>query len=187
MESLFAVTDQLVKLSDESKRAFAKKLHRLELPKGHVLIAENSICNQFYFIEKGLTRTFYYLDGRDITDWISMENSFAFSLISFITRQPDRRSIELLEPSVLLAMSYGDVELLCEKFHDIEHLFRSLISMGAVQVQQRFDDVHFVPAPERYRKLIQFSPSVVKRVPLSMIASFLGMSPENLSRIRAQL
>jgi len=162
-------------------------LQRLELPKGHALLRPGAVCHYFYFIEQGLTRTWYIKDGKDITDWLSAENSFAVSIVSFLTGQPDIRGIELLEPSVLWAISRNDLESLYARYHDIEHMGRMILSGGLIQMQQRFDDLHFATALQRYRKLIDTNPSFVNRVPLGMIATYLGITQETLSRIRSQL
>lgn len=187
MERFFQTLSQFSRLSEESKDALASCLKRLELPKGHTIIKRDTVCNHTYFIESGLTRTYYLKDGKDVTDWISDEDSFACSIISFISRKPDRRAIELLEPSVLLALHYNDLEKLSEKHHDIEHLFRQLVSFGLVQLQQKFDDLHFATALQRYQTLMTNHPSFIQRVPLGMIASYLGITQETLSRIRSQV
>jgi CRP-like cAMP-binding protein len=187
MEAFFAVLSQFIYLSLESKEALATAVKKLELPKGHVLVKEGTVCNYLYLVEKGLTRTYYFKDGKDITDWISAENSFACSIVSFITRKPDRRIIELLEPSILYAVSYDKLEELYSRFHEIERLGRLLVSAGMVQVQQKFDDQHFETATERYQTLMKNSPSLILRVPLGMIASYLGITQETLSRIRSQV
>ncbi len=85
MEKFFQAVSQFNNLSANSKQELSACLKRLELPKGHTLIKQDSVCNFVYFIDSGLTRTFYIKDGKDITDWISAENSFACSIISFIT------------------------------------------------------------------------------------------------------
>src|SRR6185295_19584374 len=151
-------------------------LQKMELPKGHSLLRPSGVCQYLYFIEEGLTRTFYIKEGKDVTDWISTENSFAVSIISFLTRQPDIRGIELLEPSVLWALSWQDLENLYKQYHEIERLGRLLLSFGIIQVQQRFDELHFSSARERYQQLIHLHPSLINRVPLGMIASYLGIS-----------
>jgi CRP-like cAMP-binding protein len=111
---------------------------------------------------------------------------FACSIISFLTRQPDRRGIELLEDSVLWGMHHDELEQLYKHHHDIERLGRLLVSFGLIQLQQRFDDLHFATAAQRYRTLMDTNPSFIQRVPLGMIASYLGITQETLSRIRAQ-
>jgi CRP-like cAMP-binding protein len=187
MDSFFQAISLLTSLTTESKQAIALVLKKRELPKGHVLVKQNTVCNYVYFIEKGLTRTFYYKDGKDVTDWISAENSFAVSIISFITRQSDRRIIELLEPSILWAFHYNDFEKLCSQYHDIERLGRHLAYAGMIQMQRKFDDLHFATALERYKTLMETNPTFIQRVPLGIIASYLGVTQETLSRIRSQI
>src|SRR3569833_1567225 len=117
MKAFIEALKQISPLSDTAIDDFSAAIEEEELPKGHLLIKAGTVCNYIYFIESGLSRTFYYKDGKDVTDWISAENDFACSVISFITRKPDRRIIELLEPSVLYARSYDDGEKLCAAHH----------------------------------------------------------------------
>lgn len=186
MDAFFTLVSQYISLSPESREAFVAILKEMELPKGHVLVKPDSTCRYVYFIEKGLTRTFYYKDGKDVTDWFSAENMFACSIISFLTRTPDRRGIELLEDSVLWAIHHDDLEKLYDQYHDIERFGRLLVSNGIIQVQQRFDDLHFATAAERYHTLMNTHPDFIQRIPLGMIASYLGITQETLSRIRAK-
>jgi CRP-like cAMP-binding protein len=121
-----------------------------------------------------------------VTDWISPENSFACSIVSFISRKPDRRNIEVLEPSVLYTLSHDDLEKLCKDYHEIERLFRLLVASGLVELQKKFDDLHFASASQRYQVLMKNNPDFILRVPLGMIASYLGITQETLSRVRSQ-
>lgn len=186
MERFFEIVSQLNRLTADGREVLSAILKRYELPKGHILVRQHTVCNYLYFIESGLTRTYYYNDGKDITDWLSPEDTFACSIVSYISRKPDRRQIELLEPSILWALQYNEMEQLCAKYHEIETMIRRLISMGMIQLQQRFDDLHFATAMQRYQKLMSDHPSLIQRVPLGMIASYLGITQETLSRIRSQ-
>ncbi len=187
MDKFFKMVFQFTSLSEDSKQAFSTILKKLELPKGRTLIRANTICENAYFIEQGLARTYYYKKGKDVTDWLAAENSFVVSIVSFLTQQPDRRIVELLEPSLLWAIPYKKLEDLYNRYHEIERFGRLLVSHGLVLVQQRFDDLHFASALERYKKMLQQNPSFIERVPLSMIASYLGISQETLSRIRSKI
>ena len=186
MTSFFTYVTSFTRLSDAAEGALASALERLDLPKGHQLLRPGAVCHYLYFIEKGLTRTWYTKEGKDVTDWISTENTIAVSIISFLTHQPDRRGIQLLEDSTLWAISYTQLEKLYLEYPDIDRLGRLFLSQGIIQLQQRFDDLHFATAHERYQRLISGNPSLLNRVPLGMIASWLGITQETLSRIRAQ-
>lgn len=186
MESFFTEISKLVTLDDAAKEAFSRIMYYHEYPKGHVLVKPNSVCNYIYFIDEGLTRTFYEKDGKDVTDWLSPENTFAVSILSFITRRPDRRGIETLENTRLWSMQYYEMEELYRQHHTIERMGRLIVSFGITRLQQRFDDLHFSSALDRYAKMMETTPSLLQRTPLNMIASYLGISQETLSRIRAQ-
>lgn len=173
-------------LSEESKAMLSAILVRHELPRGRTLIKPNTTCDQVYFIEQGLARTYYIKEGKDVTDWLAAEGDFVVSVISFLTHQPDRRAVELLETSILWSLSYHGLEQLYQQSHEIERLGRLLVSTGLILVQQRFDDLHFSNAAQRYKHLLARNPSIINRVPLSYVASYLGISQETLSRIRAR-
>jgi CRP-like cAMP-binding protein len=187
MNNFLNVLNSITTLSAEARRGLSAILKRIELPKGNTLVKQDTVCHYLYFIESGLTRTYYIKDGKDVTDWISAENSFACSIISFITRKPDRRIIETLEPSILWALQHDELENLCAAHHEIERFVRHLLAMGLVQLQHKFDDLHFASALERYQTLMTANPTFIQRVPLGMIASYLGITQETLSRIRSQI
>lgn len=187
MDDLFRVLDQIYPLSSESKQAFSAITKTRKLPKGYTLLHPGAVCNHLFFIQQGLTRTFYLKDDKDVTDWISFENTFAVSTISFIMRVPDRRGIELLEDSTIVEIPYYELEQLYRTYHDIETLGRRWSNFGIVQLQYRFDDLHFATATERYKNFIDRNPTALQRVPLGIVASFLGITQETLSRIRAQI
>ena len=106
------------------------------------------------------------------------------SILSFLTRKTDRRIIELLEDSEIWALGFDDLENLCRSHHDIEHLARRLAESGVVQLQQRFDALQFSNAGTRDKTLLETHPDYINRVPLGMLASFLGITQETLSRVR---
>ena len=83
-------------------------------------------------------------------------------------------------------MQYYEIEELCKQHHEIERMGRFIVSFGLTQLQKRFDDLHFASALERYNNLMQTAPTLIQRTPLNYIASYLGITQETLSRMRAQ-
>lgn len=187
MESFFNILSGTIRLTPESRDALSAIARVKEVGKGTLLVREGSVCPYVYYIERGLTRTFYDKEGKDITDWISMDGDFAVSIVSFLTGMPDRRGIETLEPCLLYAFHHDDLERLYDRYHPLERLGRMLVSQGLIQMQQRFDALHFATARERYARLLAEKPDLLLRVPLGILASFLGITQETLSRIRSQV
>jgi len=186
MESFFNEIGRFMNVSAESRAALTAIMETKMFHRGDSVLKPNSVCNYFHFVESGLLRTYYLKDGKDVTDWLSPENSFSCSIVSFISRQPDRRGIEALEDTLVWSIAHDKLEALYQEYHEIERLGRMLYGSGVIQVQQRFDDLHFSSALDRYTKLMQMNPTLIQRTPLGMIASYLGITQPTLSRIRAQ-
>ncbi|MDR3022969.1 Crp/Fnr family transcriptional regulator [Chryseobacterium sp.] len=175
-----------VSLSLEGMMAIFTKLHKEELPKNNILVKPGHICRHIYFIEKGAARIFYYKDEKDVTDGFRGEETLLLSIISFIRQKPDKRGIELLDDCVLWKLSYDDLEELSEKFPDIQYLYRMIMSSVLIMTQNRIDRMLFQTAEERYDDFIKSHPRAAELLTLGMIASFLGITQETLSRIRSK-
>ena len=176
-----------VKLSPESRTKLLSLMKKEHLPKGHVLVPVGGICSSVYYLERGLTRVFYLKDGKEITEDFNAENSFTCSITGHITKKPDGRQIELLEPSIVWSLPYVELEKLYDGHHDIERLGRYLISQELADMHKRLTAIQFMSAQERYNTFITEYPSLLQRVPLGMISSYLGITQETLSRIRAKV
>ncbi|TXJ26054.1 MAG: Crp/Fnr family transcriptional regulator [Chitinophagaceae bacterium] len=157
------------------------------LSKNEFLLTEGKICRHLYFMEQGALRGFYNLDGKEITYWFAFEGDFVTSFHSFTTQQPAVENIQLLEGSVLWAISKETLMDLFNRFHEIERLVRIAYERYYVRLEERFVNAQFRTAAERYEQLIQQTPHIIERIPLGQIASYLGISQETLSRIRSRL
>ncbi|OYQ36130.1 hypothetical protein CHU92_10095 [Flavobacterium cyanobacteriorum] len=185
--SFFDIISPYVKLGPESRSTLLSHMRREELPKGHVLVPAGGICCSVYYIEKGLTRRFYIKDGKEVIEDFKTEKSFACSMNGYITKKADGRQIELLEGSIIWSLPYAKLEQLYDRYHDIERLGRHLITQELVDMHRRLQDLQFVTAPERYQNFVDTYPTLMQRVPLGMISSYLGVTQETLSRIRAKV
>lgn len=185
--SFFDSIFPFVKLSSESRQILLSNMTKLSLPKSHVLVPVGGICKSVFYLEKGLTRTFYLKDGKEVTERFCAENSFTCSMAGYLTNTPDGRQIELLEPSIVWTMPYETLEKLYDEHHEIERLGRHIITNDVIELQNRLSGLQFKTAEERYLNLINSTPSLFQRVPLGIISSYLGITQETLSRIRSKV
>lgn len=180
-----AIINQYSVISDETFLELEKHFQILTLPKGHQLVKEGQYSDKLFLILKGSAKAFYLKDGKTITDWFAFENDFICAINSYFLFIPSPHYIELLEESTLLLLHRDNMLKLCDQFHEIERLARISITKTMLQIQQRIVALQFETASQRYQNLTSIYPDIELRVPLGDIASFLGITQETLSRIRA--
>lgn len=173
-------------LGDEAQQALHSALEEKVFAKNEFLVAEGKRCRHLYFLERGALRGFYNLEGKEVTHWFAFAPEFVTSFHSFITGQPAVESVQLLEGSVLWAISKESLTQLMNAHHEIERLVRIAYETYYIRLEERFVNAQFKTAAERYQNLLEQSPHIVERVPLGHIASYLGISQETLSRIRGK-
>ncbi|MDR6341919.1 CRP-like cAMP-binding protein [Filimonas zeae] len=187
MDQLFAHLKNFYHLSREAQIALQECFQQITLPRNEFLIREGKTCRHMFFLEQGCLRGYYNLDGKEITHWFGFENDFITSFHSFITHQPAVESIQLMEAGTLWAISKEALTGLYDRHHEIERLVRIVYEKYYIRLEERYVNAQFKTATERYEELLQQSPHIIERVPLGYIASYLGISQETLSRIRARL
>ena len=153
--------------------------------KDYFLLREHTVSDYIYFIEKGIARIYYYKNGKEITEWIAMDEQFFLSITSFFQRTPTHLIIQTIEKSDVYGIHHNDFMSLAEQYHDVERLLRKMVTASLILSQVRMDSIQFETAHQRYDRLLKNTPEIIQRVPLSYIASFLGVTLETLSRIRS--
>lgn len=159
---------------------------QMNFPKGSILLNQGDICQHIYFLEKGFARGFFYQDGKDITAWFAMEKDVATPLYSFVTQKPSFESVEILESSVLYAISHENLQQLYRQYPEFNLIGRVLTEKYYVDLMARTMSFQFQTATERYQHLFAHQPQLLQRASLGHIASYLGISQETLSRIRTK-
>lgn len=185
MEALEKAINRISLLSPEVMNEYLDVWQHWSVPKEYFLVREKEVADYIFFIKKGIARIYYYKNDKEITEWIAMDEQFFLSITSFFNRVPSHLIIQTLEASEVYGIHYNDFMRLADKYHEVERLLRKLVTGSLILSQIRMDSIQFETAQQRYERLLQTSPHIIQRVPLSYIASFLGVTLETLSRIRS--
>lgn len=180
-----AINSRYPDMSLAGRKLIEDVVVRKEFKKGELLLKEGQVSHNFVFVGKGMIRQFYYKNGKDITEHFSYEGCIAVCLESTLRQVPTRLMIEALEDCIVYLLPYDKLMLLSEKSWEINLLYRKILEFSLIVSQVKADAWRFETAHERYQRLMDTHPEVIKRAPLSHIASFLLMTPETLSRVRA--
>lgn len=172
-------------LSKDVLKTFAEILIPEKYKKGERILDEGQVCDSLYFIDKGMTRQFYFKYDKDLTEHIGYEDSIIICLESYINEEPTKLMIEALEPTIAWKINKHDIVRLASINSEIGTLYRRVFENSLITSQRKADTLRFEPANERYNKLMQQHPEILKRAPLIYIASLLQMTPETLSRVRS--
>lgn len=180
-----AINSRYPEMLNEGRKQLEQILVRKEFAKGELLLKEGQVSQNMVIVGKGMIRQFYYKNGKDITEHFSYEGCVAVCLESTIKKVPTRLMIEALEDSIVYFLPYDKLLHLAEVSWEINMFYRKLLEYSLIVSQVKADGWRFETAHERYNRLITTHPEVIKRAPLSHIASYLLMTPETLSRVRA--
>jgi CRP-like cAMP-binding protein len=186
VEKLAQAIERISPLEAESRSDFLAAWKLWQVPKDQVLLRQHTISDYIYYIEKGVARIYYIKHDKEVTEWIALEDQFFLSITSFFNRTPSHLVIQTLQPSMVYGIHHDQFMKLANQYHDVERLLRRMVTSSLILSQERMMSIQFETAQQRYQKLLQHSPQIIQQVPLSYIASFLGITLETLSRIRAQ-
>lgn len=171
-------------LNSTAIQAIERKLSILELPKKTLLLKTGNVCHHLYYIEKGLARNYSEDQNKIYTNDLVLEGELLVSFSSFVSRKPSLENIELLEDCTLNALHYDDLQQLYLDFPELEHIGRKIAEYHYNSLAVKTYQLRFYSSAQRYQYLFDHKIEIIKRAPLGVIASYLGMTIENLSRIR---
>lgn len=177
-----------VKLADEEWAEMRQHLKERTFKKGTFLCRNGQVEQYLSIIIEGTCRGFYSnKDGEEISVGFMFPNDFVSAYYSFLTKRPSLMAIQALSTVTIISISNTDLNNLCDKYKSAERIGR----LNAERIYRRKEEREIalltMSATERYVDLINRSPKLLQKIPLKYIASYLGIKPESLSRIRKQL
>lgn len=179
------VNRRFPEMSIESRKLLASIITRKDMEKGEILLKEGQVSRNFVVVAKGMVRQFYYKNGKDVTEHFSYEGDIVICIESVLLQEPTRLMIEALEAGTLYLIPADEFLKLSKSSWEINFFYRKMLEYSLIVSQKKADSWRFETARERYLRLMETQPEVIKRAPLAHIASYLLMTPETLSRVRA--
>ena len=179
------VNSRFPEMSIEGRRQIESILIREEFPKGAIALNEGEVAHEIVFVGKGMLRQYYYKNGKEVTEHFSYEGCILMCIESLLKQEPTHLMAEALEPAVVYMLPYDVLQKLLEQSKEINAFYRKVLEYSLIVSQIKADSWRFETARERYNLLLHHHPEIIKRAPLSHIASYLLMTPETLSRVRS--
>lgn len=162
-------------------------MSEIQYPKGFHILEAGRVETSVFFIGKGIARAYIPNDGREITFWIGREGAALVSLRSYVSGECGYETVELLEDSVLYRLDRDDLYDMFEQDIHIANWGRKFAEREFLATEEKMIPLLFTTASERYEVLLRNNPELLQRIPLEHLASYLGITPVSLSRIRAKV
>jgi CRP-like cAMP-binding protein len=187
-EKLKESIQEHVSLTDEEWELCKNNFRPKRMLKRQFLLQEGDVCRELAFVEKGALYS-YTVDSKGNQHVIrfAFDGWWMANLQSFFTGNPTTLNIEVLEDSELLMLDRKNHKKLLDEIPAYERYHRIILQNAYVALQQRAENALGLTAEEKYARLIEQNPEFLNRVPLNLVASYLGVSPETLSRVRSNL
>lgn len=179
--------EKMVTLTEEEWNAFEPCLQTRTLKKGDHFLLQGEVCRHIGFVASGFMRLYYLSNGQDITKSINFENTFCGSYASFISGEEARFNVVAMEPSTLVSFHRNDLFALYDRYPNWQKMGRMSIERTFVNIERREASLLLDSPEQRYLHILEQDPILLQRVPLKHLASYLGITPETLSRVRNKI
>lgn len=174
-------------IEEEALHAMLPFLNVKTYRKGEVISPEGKTNSYISYIDYGVVMPYNFIDGKKHVYNFFFEHEFTADYESFLTRQPAKYGLEALEDTMLIHLHYDDLQQLYQRFHKLERVGRLSAEAQFLRLVERSFSLQSEKPEERYLRLLKEKPQVQQRVPQYLLAAFVGITPEALSRIRARL
>ena len=171
-------------LSEAELATIQPYFHEEKLQKNDFFTSSTKVCDKLSIVKSGILRVYAWSDDREVTQWISTENSLITEAMGFFFDQPNRWNIQAFTDTTLLTISKANYRKLCQEFPKWNEIEKQFIVKCFAMLEDRVFTHLSMSAEERYEHYFQKNKALFNQVPLQFIASVLGMTPETFSRIR---
>jgi len=187
-EHLINLILKKIKLTGRDTELCKQYFEAVLFPKNRIIEEEGKIPRYLYFVVSGFMRLFHYNEqGDEITTHINCPPGFITSYSNFVNQEKSAENLECITECELLRITKKDLDLLTQESTALKDFSISVFQQSIVYNENRSKELATLTAEQRYKKLIENFPSIIHNVPVQYIASFLGIKPESLSRIRRQM
>lgn len=182
---------EILPVEDQTRILFQQRLKIVKVPKGRILLADGEVCDKLWYLQSGLVRGYHLVsDGlnnfRDVTDWFAGERDFFHAADSFVRQAPSRECIETLEHSVLIYITRSDLYELYAAHPQACCIGRIIAERLSLAHQELLRDMRTLSASEKLESFRTRSRALFNRVPQKYIASYLGISENYVSKLKAR-
>ena len=185
LETFLNYIDSVYKMSDESKNALAAHIYIKEFEAEEFILKAGTTANFACLIASGLVRSYYIKNDEEVTTKFLPEGSFITSIFSFYGRKPGTEFIKTVTPTQLCCLHYNDLQNLYKQHLEINVLGRIITEQYLYFLEVELYNLRKQSASEKYKFFLKHYPHILQSCPLKYIASYLGISVETLSRVRA--
>lgn len=186
--SFYNTLKQHIPLTKDDMPVFEAAFEKTTLLQNAIAEEENKVPRYLYYINDGYMRLFYYDDnGDEVTTLLAGPGQFITAFIDFIHEKKSAQNLECITACDVLKIEKSRLAALIEGNTGFKHFSVIIFEQAIVSTQVRANDLATLSAEQRYKKLLENSPELIKHIPLQYIASYLGIKPQSLSRIRKQI
>ena len=186
LDALRKFIENYTSLPTDEWRQISDCFEQRVFEKDEVILQEGKVCKYLYFVESGLFHFYINKDGNNITKFFTEAPYFFTSQASFNSQKPANENIQAIEKSVVWQISYSQVNELY-KLKSWTDFARKIIQEVQFFTEQILEELQTETAEFRYEKMLKNEPELLKRIPLKFLASYLGIAPQSLSRIRKKI
>jgi len=185
-EALKTFLRQYAPFSEEQLSGITQKFQLKKAPKNSYVLRETEICNDLVIVEEGCLRLYYIQNDVEISVWFAFKGSSAVDIYSFISNTPSRYFLQAMEETVVWYLPKTELEKLYLEQPLMNQMMRGFWEDAVVQLIDRFSALQRDSAEQRYLDLLA-KPQYFQRIPQKYLASFIGVTPTSLSRIRRKI